>query len=276
MKFLEMVALKAQMTKKDTANNQLVRFRRIDKHFLQSLVNSELYFACSDQLNDPFDCRVDFRASLDNAIIRATGKNKDYLKQLREIMNEEVYSDKIKVFVESIGICSFSLEISNTLMWAHYADNHRGVCLNYEFPKAFFDETVNNILGIVGVDYGADPLSDWFLKVPDENMPSIKDFILTLIKKAFTVKAKLWRYEQEVRIVRKSAGIQAIDKRFLKQICFGLATPDADVTLVKNILRQCGYDIELFWMARSKSSDFGLEPIELRTLQNARRANVKP
>jgi hypothetical protein len=225
-------------------------------------VNSEFYFARPDRLNDPFDCRVDFRASLDNAIIRATGTSQNKLKQLREIMNEAVNSDKIKAFVENVGVCSFSLELPNTLMWSHYADNHRGVCLTYGFPKAFFDETANDILGIVRVDYGLDPLSDWFLQALDQYMP-FEGFIRSLIKKAFTVKAELWRFEQEVRIVSKSAGVQAIDKQFLKQICFGLATPDTDVTLVKNIVEQCGYDIDLCKMTRSASSDFGLNPTEL-------------
>jgi len=240
----------------------IFRFRRIDKHFLQSLVNSELYFARPEQLNDPFDCRVDFRISLDNAIIRASGTSQDKLKQLREIINKAVNSDKIKAFVENIGVCSFSLEISNTLMWSHYADNHRGVCLTYGFPKSFFDETINEILGIVRVDYGPDPLSDWFLRVFDQSMP-FDGFVRSLIKKAFTVKAELWRYEQEVRIVRKSAGVQVIDKQFLKQICFGLATPDKDITLVKKIVEQCDYDIDLCKMSRSASSDFGLKPTEL-------------
>lgn len=240
----------------------LFRFRKIDKYLLQSLVNSELHFARPETLNDPFDCRVDFHASLERAIIRAEGTNHERLKGLREIMNEDLKSDEIRAFVENIGVCSFSLTLENTLMWSHYADNHRGVCLTYGFPKAFFDETVNDILGIVGVDYGIDPLSDWFLHVLDEHMPFDR-FIRLLIKKAFTVKAELWRHEEEVRIVRKTAGIQSIDRNFLRQVCFGLATPDADVALVKNVIAQCGYDVDLCRMSRNEASDFGLEPIEI-------------
>jgi hypothetical protein len=225
-------------------------------------VNSELYFAHPDRLNDPFDCRVDILASLDNTILRATGASCDKLKRLREFMNDSVNINKIRTFAENIGVCSFSLEFENTLMWSHYADNHRGVCLTYGFPKAFFYETVNEILGIVEVDCGLDPLSNWFLHVFDEYMP-FEEFIRSLIKKVFTVKAELWKYEKEVRIVRKNAGVQAINRRFLKQICFGLATPKTDITLVKNIIGQCDYDIDLCKMARSASNDFGLEPIEL-------------
>lgn len=190
------------------------------------------------------------------------GTNLDKLKQLREIMSEAVDSAKIKEFVENVGICSFSQEFLNTLMWSHYADNHRGVCLTYGIPNTFFDETVNDILGIVPVDYGSDPLSDWFLHILDEYVP-FEGFIRSLIKKAFAVKAELWQHEQEVRIVRKTAGVQAIDRRFLKQICFGLATPDADIALVKNIVDQRGYKVDLCSMRRNAASDFGLEPIAI-------------
>ena len=230
---------------------------------LKSLVNSELYFSHPDQLNDPLDCRVDIFDSLDRAIHSAASAKRDQVEKLREFINDSVNINKIESFIENLGVCAFSRELENTLMWSHYADNHRGLCLNYGLPKSFFDETIHDILGIVEVDYGLSPLSDWFLHVLNEYMPSCEEFIRSLIKKAFTVKAELWRYEQENRIVRKTAGAHTIDKQFLKQICFGLATPDTDVTLVKNIVDQCGYDIDLFRMARSKSTDFGLEPIEL-------------
>jgi len=239
------------------------RFRRINKNFLKSLVNSELYFSHPNQLNDPFDCRVDIFDSLNRAIHNANGAKRKQLKGIREFMNDSVNINKIKSFIENVGICSFSLELENTLMWSHYADNHRGVCLTYSFPKSFFDNTKDEVLGIVKVKYGVNPLSDWFLGEALKQYVQSDDFLRYLIKEGFTAKSKLWQYEEEVRIVRKNAGVQAIDKQFLKMICFGLATPDADITLVKNIIGQRGYDIELRKMVRSTSSDLGLESIKL-------------
>jgi hypothetical protein len=241
----------------------IFKFTRIDKNILKSLVNSELYFARPARLNDPFDCRVDILASLENAILRATGPARNKLKQLREDIN----IGKIKTDLENFGVCSFSgsdksKPLMNTLMWSHYADHHRGICLTYALPKSFFDATAQEILGIVKVDYGLNPLSDWFSQ--EALKPSaLKDFILFLIKKALTVKAESWEYEEEVRILRQNEGVQVIDKQYLKQICFGLATPDSDIKLLKNIIRQCGYKVDLCRMIRSTSSDFGLEQIEI-------------
>jgi len=230
---------------------------------LKSLVNSELYFARPARLNDPFDCRVDIFSCLENEISRATELTRNKLQKLREISGS-INMDKIKTDLENMGVCSFSLELENTLMWSHYADDHRGVCLTYALPKSFFDETANEILGIAKVDYGLNPLSDWFLR-DAHNLTSLDDFVRILIKKALTVKAKLWKHEKEVRILRRQEGDQVIDKQYLKQICFGMATPDSDITLVKNIIRQCGYKVDLCKMVRSTSSDFGLKAIEIIT-----------
>ncbi|MBW2608448.1 MAG: DUF2971 domain-containing protein [Deltaproteobacteria bacterium] len=170
--------------------------------------------------------------------------------------------DQLKSDLENMGVCSFSLEFNNTLMWSHYADNHHGVCLTYELPKSFFDKTANEIFGIVDVDYGLNPLSDWFIKKALKHN-SFEDFVRDLIIKALTVKAKLWEYEKEVRILRKQEGVHVIDKEYLKQICFGLLTPSPDITLLKNIISQSGYEVDLCKMVPSTSSDFGFEPIKI-------------
>ena len=239
----------------------IFKFEKIDKNLLKSLVNSELYFSRPARLNDPFDCRANILSSLENAISRASGLTSNKLKQLRNIISS-LNIEKLKTNLESMGVCSFSLELKNTLMWSHYADNHCGVCLTYKFPISFFDETANEILGIVDVDYGLNPLSDWFLQKALNDV-SLKEFVRNLIKKALTVKAELWKYEKEVRILRRQEGVQAIDKKYLKQICFGLITPNPEITLLKNIIRQCGYEVDLCKMVHSTSSDFGFEPIEI-------------
>lgn len=239
----------------------IFKFERIDKNLLKSLLNSELYFARPNRLNDPFDCQIDILSSLENAISRANGLTSNELGQLREIISS-MNIEQLKTDLENMGVCSFSLELENTLIWSHYADNHRGVCLTYEFPRSFFDKTANEILGIVDVDYGLNLLSDWFFQEALKHI-SLGEFARDLIKKALTVKAELWKYEKEVRILRRQEGVQVIDKQYLKQICFGLVTPDPDIELLKNIIRQCGYEVDLCKMVPSTSSDFGFEPIEI-------------
>jgi len=235
--------------------NVLFKFRKIDKFVLKSLVHSEFYFARPDRLNDPFDCKVDILMALENAISRSEMPSRQNLEKLRGMRG---FFEKVQTDLENMGVCSFSLELENPLMWSHYADDHRGVCLTYSLPDSFFYETAKEILGIAKVHCDINPLSDWFLKEAN-GLVSFEKFGISLIKKALTVKARPWEYEQEVRIVRRTDGAHAIDKRYLKQVCFGLATPEADVDLVRRILNQGGYDVALYKMQRSAESDFGFK-----------------
>jgi predicted SAM-dependent methyltransferase len=41
---------------------------------------------------------------------------------------------------EIAGVMCFSRTWSNRLMWAHYADQHRGICLGVDVPDAFRKE----------------------------------------------------------------------------------------------------------------------------------------
>jgi len=61
-----------------------------------------------------------------------------------------------------MGVCAFSLTQENRLMWSHYADDHRGICLTYAIPRSFIDNNIDKIMGITNVDYDS-TLSDWFL-----------------------------------------------------------------------------------------------------------------
>ncbi len=156
----------------------LFKFRKIDKYLLKMHVQSEIYFARPDRLNDPFDCRVDIPSALENAISRANGALRTRLEQFRR--TEPLLKD-LQARLVTVGVCSFSLELKNSLMWAHYADNHCGICLTYSFPDAFFFENSDSILGVDEVDYGEEPLSTWFLEtVP--NLGSIDEYGISLLK----------------------------------------------------------------------------------------------
>jgi len=237
----------------------LFKFRSIDKYLLKSLVHSEIYFARPNRLNDPFDCRVDIRQSLENAISKSSSPTKERLEQLRGLSD---FLDKVQSDIAAMGVCSFSLALENPLLWAHYADAHKGICLTYHFSEQFFYENADHILGIVQVDYEINPLSEWFV----ESGATIRDFDefgISLIKKALTVKSKPWKYEEEIRILKKEDGSYAIGKEHLVQVCFGLETPETDINLIRRLLDQDGYEVQLCRISRRDDADFGLKTVEI-------------
>src|ERR1700733_11607860 len=95
----------------------LYRYRSLE-HFereLEAIEQSYLYCAAFHQLNDPMEGT--FTSS------RLLKKSEEY----RAIRNA-VIDNKAR-----IGMCSFSEAHDNELMWAHYADHFKGICVAYRF-----------------------------------------------------------------------------------------------------------------------------------------------
>jgi len=244
----------------DDDRYRLFKFRKIDKRLLESLVHSEIYFAPPDRLNDPFDCKVDIPKALERAISKSPQGVRPTLERLREKISS---IEKVQADFANPGVCSFSLELVNTLMWSHYADEHRGVCLMYDFPMSFFENASPEIIGTFRFDYKANSLTDWFIDQAHHFSGTFAEFGVSLIKKILTIKAPAWEYEQEARILRKSAGKYALDKQYLKQVCFGLETPEPDIALVRNLLNRFGYEVTYCKIVRSSGSDFGIDVEEI-------------
>lgn len=179
----------------------------------------------------------------------------------------------MKDMSHNCGVCSFCLGkiplngLNSTLMWSYYADHHKGICLTYSFPENWFTHNKGSIAGISKVKYGTDLLTTWLINQEDEySVTSADRDELTLVEKLLveiiTIKSNCWSYEDEARIIKQQAGRQEIDRSFLRQICFGMDTPESDIELVRNICTQFGYAVT-FCQVRRGSEDFGLELIEL-------------
>ena len=104
----------------------LFKFRVINKYLTDCLENGTIYFAHPTRLNDPFDCRVDIKKAADHAVSNLSGKKKQNFSNL---LNLRGLLDRVQIDTGNVGICSFSLILEDTLLWSHYADEHRGLCL---------------------------------------------------------------------------------------------------------------------------------------------------
>ena len=48
---------------------------------------------------------------------------------------QAMVSELVKAKVTNVGVFSLTEDPKNICMWAHYANNHQGVCLEIEIPK---------------------------------------------------------------------------------------------------------------------------------------------
>lgn len=237
----------------------LFKFKPINKHLIESLVNPSLYFPRPDLLNDPFDCQLDLRKSFLRAAEKAHGIRKTELQKAINSNNLlENYTQRFK----SIGVCSFSVlqgSFDEPLLWSHYADDHKGVCLLYRFTEDFLHNP-KEILGVDEVKYGIDVLTDWLITSPIE--PSDTNFTFELTKVFLTAKNSAWEYEKEARIIRPTYGSFNIPHGCLEQICFGLRTPSADMELISELAKKYS-GCSKFCKIVHADTDFGMSVVEL-------------
>lgn len=256
------------------------KFSKINENRLKSLTAGTLWFSCRKQLNDPFDCQPVIEQAIKNAVCLSRLTPTQHavkLEQLLELQKQDVIPKRFKVMLDKIGIFSSSYDINKfqTLLWAHYADNHKGLCILYEIPFSFLDDP-KNIIGISPVTYKENSLSEWFnssecqdsitkwlqcinrrLRAPhqigDDGLLDVEE----ILKKVLTVKSPPWEYESEVRIISRRWGSFAVPKSFVKQICFGLQSTEEDINKVRAALD--GYDPKLpLYKAVRDGSDFGI------------------
>ncbi len=240
---------------------RLFKFRAINKRLIDSLVMSHLWFARPDTLNDPLDCRIDLHSSWRRAASSATGERRDWLQ--RNLDNKGFF-DAVGRKLSEVGVCSFSLDLdkhsSTSVQWAHYADEHRGVCLLYRFPEAFLLEKTNSIIGVDKVLYRDNELVNWLINdAPMEQDGFLAELAMTCLRS----KSPAWEYEREVRMIRHEPGLLNISMGFLEQVCFGLRTPQADIELVEKLAREhCGCQ-NFCRIIRDEESDFGIKAVAM-------------
>ena len=115
----------------------LFKFRSINKYLIDTLVKGTIYCARPIRLNDPLDCQVDIKKAAEHAISLLSGKKKQNLVKLSK---PNGLFDNIQKSIKNVGICSFSLVLEEPLLWSHYANEHKGLCLTYEIPfQSFFE-----------------------------------------------------------------------------------------------------------------------------------------
>lgn len=244
--------------------NHILKFSIINRYLLDSLVHSRIYFARPESLNDPFDCQVDVKKSLKNAVEQSFGTAKNTLEKL--IFNDEfqIILNKVLQGLKDYGVFSASHKptLECPLMWSHYGNEHKGVCLIYSIPNAFFSSGNAGFIGIANVQYGANLLTEWFKELPTKN--EIHGIAFEeMMKKILTIKSSCWEYENEVRIIRNTAGCVSIDQSYLQHICFGLNTSEDDRKLIRKIMEKFKYDVAYSEIQRTQS-DFGIVAVDIK------------
>ena len=135
------------------------------------------------------------------------------------------------------GVLSLAEHWSCPLMWSHYADQHKGVCIEYDFADSGFSS-------LRPVEY----TDERSLKA--SQLLSISDPMgeHNLVKqKLFYTKAPQWAYEREWRDVRKAHGtVRSFAK--VTAVYFGMRCDTAALAALAQLLHAIDSSISLNWV----------------------------
>ena len=130
---------------------------RDEKFGIMSIKEKRLKIARIHELNDPFE------------LLSCELSNNNYRQAF---INSKANLSKNK------GLLCFSRNWKSPVQWAHYSDNHKGICMAFEIPD------------------------EWLMKVEYQakRLPCPTNIDFDFMKKVLSTKFSHWKYEKEYRI----------------------------------------------------------------------------
>ena len=257
---------------------------------LEMFSEKQLIFVSPLEFNDPFDCKslftykecsiIDlYRFIHYNSTRALKGKSDAEIKEnarqrLHEIIDQEVFngdSELSKVFAKykaefiadikgdavngkpGIGVLSLSEKKDDILMWGHYADGHKGYCL--EFDRSKLEKWVKLISGKLARVVYSDlyPNIRDYMELTDEGPGADLDELFLLRKSSH------WRYEEEWRIIvnidcrKENPQTLSFPEHILTGVIFGIEMKDEQMKTIRGSLDRWNEKPKLYRADKSDS-----------------------
>ena len=218
----------------------------------QTILRSEAWFTIPLHFNDPFDCRpyVDVAGSLDqqkrwveDLIRRNVGKQAtkvqvaaaEHLRASLEkhgfegLLGTDLRSQALDELLSNLGVLSLSSRADSTLMWSHYAAQHKGVCLGFSSSEDPFSKALPVVYNDARPSY----------RLFDEDR---KDLVETFVLR----KAADWQYEREWRVALPNrTGVQSISPKALVRVIFGARMSEDEKDVLRWIVESLDRPVEI-------------------------------
>jgi hypothetical protein len=224
-------------------HNYIFRYITYNKNTIYEIKYSYFFFSNRNTLNDPFDSsphlinflkpdKEEYFQFVRNLITDQNEKQKFENKFTPEILLKESIKS-IPDYINKIGIACFSTHPMNMNLWAHYSNNHKGLCLQFDTEcDTYFFEKIRYM--------------KYYEKLEKKHFSPLEEkFELTDI---FFEKDIIWRQEEEIRLLNIEVGKVHFKKKSLKNIICGYMSDNAFVEeVIENV---SGRDIGVYKMLK--------------------------
>lgn len=247
---------------------RLYKYRTDNIHTLDILQNSELYFSFVEEFNDPFDCRVRIVLPTNREQWETHARYHNIPENLAhpvirflEAINydtETIMQEYEKSHFRTITVCCLSEIRDNILMWSHYSNSHKGICIGFETvidQNELCIRTDDPVLTrhINPVYHRVLPAD----KVKYQTIcPEPYDFLSSdhrHLSEFFKTKSVDWHYERERRIIMPYRDINKrlikFDKSALKEVILGCKArsefKQQTMKLIEDEYTSKGYNVDI-------------------------------
>ncbi|AYN16797.1 DUF2971 domain-containing protein [Pseudomonas sp. p99-361] len=198
------------------------------------MADNKVWLSTPVSFNDPFDCAINLdRSKLAESVAHAVEKatqNAEVEDSLKVPSEEDELAyerlrDGLGSLMQNIGVFCLSEAPDEILMWSHYAENHKGFCIEYKI-----DETSPLTTMARPVKY-----TDVYPSLSVKNLHA--GATEAFLEACLFTKAKQWSYEKEWRAIMDVGGKLYQAPAPVSAIIFGARMPEADKRDVYEILR---------------------------------------
>lgn len=225
----------------------LHRYEQINLQTLRNLKACVIYLGAPRNFNDPYDCAIGAPLSelSDEGLQRLLqGSNvnapDEELKKMFRDGAARTLQEHTEKFLSERGVACFTEKPDNLLMWSHYADGGRGMCLAFSTAEKLFEKAKQVIY------------SDQIPQLDLDAMLCNKEY--EAITELYRTKSSHWAYEEEWRVIHERAGTSwRYEAASLEAVYFGPNAPEDLVEIALLILTGQNETVRFFRGRRSES-----------------------
>lgn len=260
------------MDLENSNENLLFKFTSVNLNLFRMIVNSELWFSSFSKLNDPFEGQYvveEMKLPSDEALKvfykhDSHYQNSDFkidrrIKVVKANINlfySDLNSYLKKEYFQKFKVACFSRVYDEILLWSHYADEHKGICLIFDKEALLngLKESTTDEMESSRVDY--DTMKKLQVSFTDKEPYKIR---IENDEDVIFRKLECWGYEKEFRIYFKkefsseqNINTSTFDKKALRGIIFGERCSTEDIRLLVSTLKTSGYIDNEFILGASR------------------------
>lgn len=270
--------------------DKLYKYAAFNTYTVRLLGEGEVFYSNPKNFNDPLDCNPtinidtgikETEALLLFMICKSPKQSQEFIDLIKHLKRDSMvswdndgdpvpvedeetylahYTDKLISKIRELlnsemsrkGVLALAENWNSPLMWSHYADEHRGICIEYNItPNHLFSQ-------LKAVNYDsprAIKISDLISWKIDQSSKAERNIVDTY----FFAKAPEWHYENEWRDIDDSSGVKPAPMP-ISSIYFGLRCDSAVKTCIIKLLHDYAHCESLsFFQIRPHMTDFSLE-----------------